>query len=98
MQYLVDNKHAYSFSYKELQSDYYRYLDMTDVEFVEHISELLHFVCFVCFLKEVPAGQILSDKGLLHQLIHLQNEDTKQQALNDLQEIRTKFDVICNLP
>lgn len=94
--YRVDKSH-YSFSYQELREDYLRFKAMTDAAFVANLVKILHFACFVCFLKDIPTEAILSDKGVIHEFVHILNQETQIDALNNLAEIREKFNKICEL-
>lgn len=96
MEYLVESG-KFSFSYSELKEEYLEYKRMSDKDFISDIPKLLHFTCFVLFLKEIPAHAILCDDGIIHQLIHLINDDTKDGALLELQSIRETFNEICKL-
>lgn len=70
MEYIVDGR-KFVLSYTDLREDYYRFTSMTDEEFMKNIPVALHFACVVCFLKEVPTYVALSDKGIIHELVHL---------------------------
>lgn len=96
MEYIVDNS-KYSYSYQKLREDYIRFRRMNDEEFLSHLLEILHFAVFVCYLKEIPTNAALCDKGVIHQLVHLLNEDTKEDALYELSSIRDTFNTICEL-
>lgn len=100
MEYLVNN-HKYSLSYEELKYDYQEHLDMTDEEFFGDIPRVLHLVCIICYLKETSAHILLEDEGLIHQLVHMLDSNTKSEPLIDnpqvRREIRESFKVICEL-
>ena len=96
MEYLVGDK-RFSFSYQGLFEDYVRYSRMNDAEFLENIVPILHFTCFVCYLKEIPTGCCLVDNGIIHQLVHLLQEETRPQALRELEDIRDTFNKVCEL-
>lgn len=87
MQYIIDNK-KFNFSYKELRTQYYEYKNMTDFVFFADIPKLLHFVTFVGWIKELPAESLLSDVGLIHELIHILDET---ETVLTKQEIRENF-------
>lgn len=96
MDYLVDGK-QYSLSYSELKDHYITFKDMSDEEFLDNIPDILHFACIVCFLKEVPTYICLSDKGIIHELTHLLCEGTREETLNEIQEVRETFNLWCAL-
>lgn len=70
---------------------------MSDKDFVADLPKLLHFVVFVCYLKEQPNHAILCDDGIIHQIVHLMNKETREQALLELPHIRECFNAICKL-
>lgn len=96
MDYLVEGS-KYSLSYSALREDYLRYKAMPDADFAASAIKILHFSCIVCYLKEMPAQAVLIDKGIIHELVHLLDADTKPDALRELPGIREKFNKICEL-
>ena len=96
MEYLVGTS-KYSFSYQDLKNDYIKYKSMNDADFTAHLIKILHFSCFVCYIKEIPTHAILCDTGLIHELIHLLDSNTKAHAKMNLDDIRNKFNTICEL-
>ena len=63
--------HSYSLSYRELKEDFERYEAMSDTEFVNNIKEILHFACICSWFKELGIDTIVSDEGIIHELVHL---------------------------
>lgn len=100
MIYLSDNK-QYHLSYSELKDAYFTYKNMSNAEFFKDIPKLLHLICIICYMKEVPSDILLIDDGLIHQLVHLLDNETAQDPIinNDVvfASIRNNFDKICNL-
>lgn len=96
VEYIVEGS-KYSLSYQDLVSDYWRFRGMTDAEFISSANEIVHFACVVGYLKELPASCVLSDKGIIHQLIHLLNHDTHDGAKNEIEQIREVFNSVCQL-
>ncbi len=96
MQYKV-GENLFSFSYQELKIQYQEYKNMTDEEFCANIPKLLHFVCFICYLKEVPTSVALADYGIVHQLVHLLDDDTSDDPIINLSDIREEFNIVCEL-
>ncbi len=88
MEYLVDGA-KFSLSYQELRQKHIELCDMSDAEFMDHIPEAAHLACVICFLKETPTYICLSDKGIVHELIHLMH--IPQDAEKRLPEIRDTF-------
>lgn len=94
MDYLVDGK-KFVLSYNELKQEYLKYIEMSDKEFIENLPGAAHLACIICYLKEIPTYICLSDKGVLHELIHLMhipNENT-----TTLNEIRDVFKITLKL-
>lgn len=96
MDYLADGK-KHSLSYQSLREDYHRYVDMPDNEFLLNLTRALHFACFVCYLKEIPSHACLIDTGIIHELIHLLDENTQSETLLELPRIRETFKNVCRL-
>ena len=88
MEYLVDGT-KYSLSYSDLRDRYNEFVALTDQEFMERISEALHLACVIAYLKEIPNEWIVSDKGIIHEMIHLIH--IGEDPLVNLQEIRESF-------
>lgn len=88
MEYVVDGTH-YIMSYRKLREEYHRHLEMTDKEFLKNLPSAAHLACIICFLKETPSYLVLSDKGIIHELIHLIHHG--EQPLINLKDIRKLF-------
>ena len=93
MEYLVGDK-RFSFSYKELKERYLKYVDYTDEKFLANIKEILHFVVFVSYVKEIDSRALLSDDGLIHELVHLLNG---VETVGNLEDIRDNFKELMKL-
>lgn len=64
---------TYSFSYRETRNLYRDFVEMTDDEFFgDQLPHAMHLACFIAFVKEIPTDDMLSDRGLLHEMIHHQ--------------------------
>jgi hypothetical protein len=87
----------YAMSYSSLHEDYLRYSSMDDAEFLDNAISILHFSCFVCFVKELRSERVLSDNGVIHELIHLIDPATNEAAVKRLSEIREIFNRDCRL-
>lgn len=100
MEYLINTK-KYSFSYSELKEDYLDYTSMSSAKFFSDIPKVLHFVCIVSYIKELPTYILLSDEGLIHQLVHLMDNQTKDEPNIDntsvRRQIRRDFKTLCKL-
>ncbi len=90
MEYIVDNSHFY-LHYQELRDDYYHFINLTDAEFMlpQTLIKALHFACVVLYLKEAGPEMTVSDKAIIHELVHLL--DIPDESLVDLSTIRKLF-------
>jgi hypothetical protein len=84
----------FSLSYKELREHYLNFCDISDSDFLKNLPEALHLACIICFLKEVPTYVCLTDKGIIHELVHLLKDNG---TTTSLQEIRELFKVTLRL-
>ena len=73
-------------SLKYAFSTYQRY---TNEDFLENIVDILHFAVYMCWLKEIPSDECLADDGIIHELVHLLQDNTIKHS--DLKNIRKKF-------
>lgn len=99
--YEVDGS-RYALSYSSLREDYLNYRLMTDEDFMANLVKILHFAVFVCFVKEAPSYVVLSDKGVIHELVHLlefrdQLDDPQESFEVRLDRIRDTFNRWCCL-
>lgn len=85
----------YSLSYQSLRDDYVRYSLMSDEEFLGNIVNVLHFACVTCWLKEMNSQHVLSDEGIIHELVHLLPDSTGTST--GLEKIRDLFNRDCCL-
>lgn len=69
-EYRLDGK-TYSFSYPDLKTKFERYSKLKDEEFMADLPNILHFTTFVCWFKQLNTRDLLSDIGLIHELVHL---------------------------
>lgn len=93
MVYLIDDT-KYSLSYQELREKYYHFLGLSDMKFVEEAAEALHLACIICFLKEIPTYVCLSDKGIIHELVHIIH---LKENFTPIADIRKLFEVTLKL-
>jgi len=96
MKYLSDGL-VYELSYKELRASYREFVAMDDETFVANAIKAVHLACIVSFLKELPIETVLSDTGIVHELIHLLDENSRPDALISLERIRKNFKEILEL-
>jgi hypothetical protein len=89
MEYIVDGSH-FIFSYQEVKDKCYEFSNMKDEDFVNNLPAATHLACVVCYFKEVPTYLCLSDKGIIHELIHLMH--IPEGNTTTLKEIRKLFD------
>ena len=90
IEYVLDGK-SFSLSYQSLREDYYRFCNMTDEEFMNNLPSAAHLACIICFLKEAPSYVVLSDTGIIHELIHLMH--IPEGNTTTLREIRKLFEL-----
>lgn len=89
MDYLVEGQ-KYILSYPELKSKYLLFVGMSDVEFRKNLASALHLACIICYLKDIPTSKCLSDKGIVHELVHLL--DIPEEENLDFKRIRELFE------
>lgn len=85
--YTLEDK-TFSLSYSELKEQYTRICEMGNKEFIGNLLTVLHTACMICFLKELPTYNILSDVGIIHQIVHLMEDKNDIEFLEDT---RAKF-------
>jgi hypothetical protein len=68
---------------------------MADEVFLKNIPAVLHCACFICYFKEVSTEACLSDKGIIHELVHLLHLGFSNNE--DLVNIRKLFETVCKL-
>jgi len=80
----------YVFDKKRLKHLYNKYLNYSDQEFQDDAIDILHFACYVSWLKEIDANELLADDGLIHELVHLLKQNTRNYV--NIETLREKFD------
>ena len=88
MEYVLDDK-KFSYSYKQLKEQYLKFKEMSEEEFFSDIPRLLHFACFVGWIKELGNECLISDVGIIHELVHLLEKDVEMVSTKE--ELRGKF-------
>lgn len=68
--YLVNGK-TYGVSYQDLRERHIALCETTDADFLAKLPEALHLACIIAWFKEMPSQHVLSDEGVIHQLVHL---------------------------
>lgn len=86
IEYLSDGT-KFSLSYQELKDNYQIFCDMDDETFIAEIVDALHLACIICFLKEIPTYVCLTDKGIVHELVHLMKENGTTTSLKEIREL-----------
>lgn len=94
MEYYIDNR-KFDVSYRNLKEEYERFSRMSDNEFMASLPKATHLACIICYLKEVPTSAVLSDTGLIHELVHLM--DIGDENVTSLYEIRELFKTVLKL-
>lgn len=90
MEYIVEGT-TFDWSYNELRQNYYHFIELSDDAFLADLPAVLHFACFVCFIKEIPSYVCLSDKGIIHELIHILQSGV-DGSVSRLPDIRKLFE------
>lgn len=86
MEYLVEGT-KYSISYRELKESYINFCDKTDDEFINDLKSAIHLSCIICYFKEIPTYVCLSDKGIIHELVHLLDLRYDKHQLNHVRNL-----------
>lgn len=94
IKYVIDDRH-YNLSYGELKEQYVKFCNMDVEDFMRNLVEATHLACIICFLKEVGPLASISDRGIIHRLVHLMTDP--KESLNDIAEIRQQFQEILKL-
>lgn len=74
---------------KSIVRSYEKYCQMSDEDFLADLINIMHFAVYVCYIKNIPSKDILSDDGLIHELVHLMQDNTRKFV--DLKKIRKNF-------
>lgn len=94
--YKIENR-EYVYDASMLRFHYASFTIMDDKEFLENLPSALHFACFMSFILKLDQITTLSDKGIVHELVHLSNTGTKQ--FSDIKKVREKFyDLFGDIP
>ena len=94
MEYILEGM-KFSYSYKQLKEQYLKFKEMSEEEFFSDIPRLLHFACFVGWIKELGNDCLISDVGIIHELVHLLEKNVETVLTKD--ELRGKFLTILEL-
>lgn len=86
MEYLSEGE-VFVLSYKELREHYLNFCEMDDSEFLKNVADALHLACIICFLKEIPTYICLTDKGIVHELVHLLKEDCTTTSIKSIRSL-----------
>lgn len=60
----------------------------SDAELTSRLPGALHYACIVGWLREIPPDLLLSDTGVIHELVHVL---TDTGTVGTLQEVRRQF-------
>lgn len=88
MEYLVDGV-KYELSYQKLRQEYEEFIRMSDQEFMSKLVEAAELACVIGMLKEKTIDDIIGDKGIVHELLHLMR--IPEEPTVNLKEIRELF-------
>ena len=87
-EYKIKDK-TFVYDHKSAVDSYRKYCEITDEEFIENILNILHFAVYICYIKNLKTEDVLSDTGIIHELVHLTKENTRKFV--DIKNIRKLF-------
>ena len=91
---VVDNKledKKYCMKYQDLKEKFLSFEAMSDEDFKKNFNEALHLVCVVSYIKDTPSYILLSNVGLIHEMVHYLNKETIPEV--NFQRIRNQFNI-----
>lgn len=94
MEYIVEGV-KYILSYEELKNKYIEVCEYNRERFLTNISSILHLSCVICYLKELPSYIIISDEGIIHQLVHILDKTFVEPY--EIDKVRKLFKHQCQL-
>lgn len=80
--YLPKDKTAYTFDLLGLRHDYKRFSIMGKKEFTENLLHIMHFCCIVGYYKDLKRIDLLSDSGIIHEIVHLLTINPKDNKIS----------------
>ena len=83
----ISQGYTFSLSYQELKQHHTRFSEMKDLEFLGNMPDVIHLACIICFLKEIPPYVCLTDKGIIHELVHLLSDNVTTTPLSEIREL-----------
>jgi len=89
MKYLSEGA-TFDLSYQELRERYFEFCEMNDQSFIDRLPEALHLACIICFLKEIPTYVCLTDKGIIHELVHILSNTGTTTGLGEIRDLFKK--------
>ena len=87
-EYKIGNR-KYIYNEDILETSYLKYKNYSDEEFIKDIINILHYAVYVCWVKEISSDDCLSDDGIIHEIVHLAQENTRKYS--NIKKIRRKF-------
>jgi hypothetical protein len=87
MDYLVEGT-IYGLDYQELKKTHEEMCALPDNRFLKKLPEAIHLACIISFFKELRTCDVLSDEGIIHELVHLLSGT---EVTTTLDEIRKEF-------
>lgn len=99
IEYMFEDGSKYGFSYSSAKEEYHRFKSMDDETFFapDNFIEALHFACFISFIKELPNACTLSDKGIIHQMVHILHLKSDVCIQGERETIRERFNSLLEL-
>lgn len=86
MEYISEGQ-TFNLSYQELKDHYLNFCEMNDSDFLKNLPDAIHLACVICFLKEIPTYVCLTDKGIIHELVHLLKENGTTTTLEEIRDL-----------
>ena len=84
--YTLEGK-KFDFKYQELKAKYQAFIEYDDVMFLDQIVDATHLAIMICFIKQLKTEIVLSDVGIIHELVHLMKEGTTTTPLKEIREL-----------
>lgn len=100
-EYLVEGR-TFAFDYQEMKRLFEMYEAMSDEDFLADLPNILHFTVFVCWFKRLPAKVVLSDIGVIHELVHTlvlvsEGKEPRSELNTWFADVRKLFRETCRL-
>ncbi len=88
IEYEVEGR-EFSVNISDLCLEYKEICSMSNIDFMNKLPKVAHFCCIVFYIERGKDREFVSDKGLLHEIIHLMH--IPEEPMINLMEVREKF-------